>query len=178
MIVSRGGKVLYSNASGCGSSNADDCGCGCKDEYSNAPGDPTSTKPVTFIEKYGKEINAPSGGESPSNKQGVNPDVLKAGADIFTQLGTALIGRQRTYTDAEQRCGKKPKTKKGKETWQKCVDSGGGGYTGGTTTTTSTTTQDETKQGLSKGAKIGIAVGGLAVVGLVIFLVMKSGKSK
>jgi len=177
MIVSRGGKVLYSNASGCSSLNADDCGCGCKDEYSNAPGDPISTKPVTFIEKYGKEINAPSGGESPSNKQGVNPDVLKAGADIFTQLGTALIGRQRTYTDAEQRCGKKPKTKKGKEVWQKCVESGGGSYTGGTTTTGDENKLPE-KEPMKLGVKIGIAVGGLAVVGLVIFLVMKSGKSK
>ena len=38
MRVIRDGEVLYSSASGCGASNADDCGCGCKDEYSNLPG--------------------------------------------------------------------------------------------------------------------------------------------
>lgn len=171
MKVIRDGQVLYSNASGCGASNADDCGCGCKDNVSNAGGPAVNPNVKKTLDNISKTDT------SSSAKKGINPDVLKAGTDILGQLGTALIGRQRTYTDVEQKCGKKPIGKKKLAEWNKCASSadispagapiptsGGGG--------------DVARQGLSKGAKIGIAVGGLVVVGLVIFLVVKSGKSK
>jgi len=139
---------------------------------SNASGD-TSNKPVSFLQAYSGEIN--QGG---STNKGINPDVLNAGTNVLGQLGTALIGRQRTYTDVEQKCGKKPKVGKKKiEAWNKCA-SGADLTPSGAPIPTSTGGSDVPQQGLSKGAKIGIAVGGLVVVGLVIFLVMKSGKSK
>ena len=104
--------------------------------------------------------------------------MLKAGSDIFTQLGTALIGRQRTYTDVEQKCGKKPKVgKKAIENWNKCASSADISPAGAPLST-STTDSSGAKPGLSKGAKIGIAVGGLVVLGLVVFLVVRSSKSK
>jgi hypothetical protein len=198
MRVIRDGEVLYSSASGCGASNADDCGCGCNEGYSNNDGlkNPFQQSSglntnlyTTDFSKRGSSTT--SGGSSSSGsssggttdstttsgKKPINPDLLSAGADIFTQLGTALIGRQRTYTDVEQKCGKKPKTgKKAKEAWQKCASSADLTPSGAPIATG--TSGDEAKPGLSKGAKIGIAVGGLVVVGLVIFLVAKSGKSK
>ena len=169
--------VIVQRAKGC-SSNA--TGYSCYDDYSNIEDDETevSTKGgakktvgSTTPSKGAGKSNSSSGG----SKSGINPDLLSAGTDIFTQLGTALIGRQRTYTDVEQRCGKKPIGKKKLAEWNKCASSAD--LTPAGAPITSPTSGDETRRGLSKGAKIGIAVGGLAVVGLVIYFVMKSGKN-
>jgi hypothetical protein len=147
----------------------------CYDDYSNADKVGTLTpRKTTPVSTSGDTQTIETPSSSDSGKSGINPNLLSAGADIFTQLGTALIGRQRTYTDVEQRCGKKPIGKKKLAEWNKCASSAD--LTPAGAPITSPTSGDETRQGLSKGAKIGIAVGGLAVVGLVIFLVMKSGK--
>lgn len=111
-----------------------------------------------------------------SGKKGLSADTISAGANLLGQLGTALAGRQRTYTDVEQRCGKKPLGKKKLAEWNKCAQSSGGS-SGAPIIPDSPAPAPTPSQGLSKGAKIGIAVGGLVVVGLVIFLVVKSGKS-
>jgi len=101
--------------------------------------------------------------------------LLTAGVGGAVALGTALIGRQRTATDIEQVCGKKPKLgKKKKEAWQKCADSNSGGGT--KAQDTNATPPPPPPQGMSKGAKVGLAIGGLVVVGLVIFLVARKKK--
>jgi hypothetical protein len=154
---------------------------GCNNGYSNAFGKVPTQDELDALQaelnkrdKEAKTNKQNTSSTTSSSKSGINPNLLSAGADIFTQLGTALIGRQRTYTDVEQRCGKKPIGKKKLAEWNKCASSADLSPAGAPIPTSSG--GDETKQGLSKGAKIGIAVGGLAVVGLVIFLVMKSGK--
>ena len=168
-IIVQGSAQATSNASG----------CGCQDDYSNGDGDtvggltPRKTTPLSTSNDT-RTIEAPQ--VSSGNKSGFNPDLLKAGTDIFTQLGTALIGRQRTYTDVEQKCGKKPKVgKKAIETWNKCASSADLTPAGAPTYTTDDN-KPPVKEPMKLGVKIGIAVGGLAVVGLVIFLVMKKGK--
>jgi hypothetical protein len=152
--------------------------CGCQDSYSNGDGDtvgtltPRKPKPIESTPTQSGESAQTTG----RGKSGINADLLSAGTDIFTQLGTALIGRQRTYTDVEQKCGKKPKVgKKAIEAWNKCASSADLTPTGAPTYTTDEN-KPPVKEPMKLGVKIGIAVGGLAVVGLVIFLVMKSGK--
>lgn len=150
-------------------------GYSCYDDYSNADKVGTLTpRKTTNVSSSADTQTLETPSSSSGDKSGINPNLLSAGADIFTQLGTALIGRQRTYTDVEQRCGKKPIGKKKLAEWNKCASSAD--LTPAGAPITSPTSGDETRRGLSKGAKIGIAVGGLAVVGLVIFLVMKKGK--
>jgi len=101
--------------------------------------------------------------------------LLTAGVGGAVALGTALIGRQRTATDIEQVCGKKPKVgKKKKEAWQKCADANSGGGT--KAPITSTDNNQQQPQGMSSGAKVGLAIGGLVVVGLVIFLIARKKK--
>ena len=155
---------------------------GCNDGYSNAYGKVPTQEELDALQaelnkrdKESKKNKQNTSSTTSSSKGGINPDLLSAGTDIFTQLGTALIGRQRTYTDVEQRCGKKPIGKKKLAEWNKCASSAD--LTPAGAPITSPTSGDETRRGLSKGAKIGIAVGGLAVVGLVIYFVMKSGKN-
>jgi len=166
-IIVQGSAQATSNASG----------YSCYDDYSNGDGNTVGTltpRKTTPLSTSGDTQTIETPSSSGGGKSGINPNLLSAGTDIFTQLGTALIGRQRTYTDVEQKCGKKPVGKKKLAEWNKCASSADLSPAGAPIPTSSS--GDETKQGLSKGVKIGIAVGGLAVVGLVIFLVMKSGK--
>jgi len=125
-------------------------------------------KPVIFS-------NAEGDKPAKERKQ-MNPDALKAGADVLTGIGSTLAGKQRSYTDAEQRCGKKPLSKKARVEWQKCVDLGGSVNTQPTTTITDTTPTTDTKQPMSKGMKIGLIAGGVVVLGIIGFVIYKSSK--
>ena len=110
------------------------------------------------------------------DKTPMNPDALKAGADILTGIGTTLASRQRQFTEVEQRCGKKPLGKKQRATWQKCVDAGGGQTTFTPPTQEQPLPDANTKQPMSKGMKIGLIVGGVVVLGIISFVIYKSSK--
>jgi len=124
-----------------------------------------TNKPVIFS-------NA-EGDKTPKEKKPMNPDALKAGADILTGIGSTLAGKQRSYTDVEQRCGKKPLGKKARAEWQKCVDAGGS-VTTSPTSSTEPTSPTDTKQPLSKGMKIGLIAGGVVLLGVIGFVIYKS----
>jgi hypothetical protein len=115
-------------------------------------------------------------GDKPAKeRKPINPDTLKAGTDILTGIGSTLAGKQRTFTDAEQRCGKKPLGKKARIQWQKCVDQGA--VTPMVQAPTiDTTVQADTKQPMSKGMKIGLIVGGVVLLGVIGFIIYKSTK--
>jgi hypothetical protein len=164
---------------GAGQTTSNASGYSCYDDYSNGDGNTVGTltpRKTTPLSTSGDTQTIETPSSSGGGKSGINPNLLSAGADIFTQLGTALIGRQRTYTDVEQKCGKKPKVgKKAIEAWNKCASSADLTPAGAPTYTTDDN-KTPVKEPMKLGVKIGIAVGGLAVVGLVIFLVMKKGK--
>lgn len=127
-----------------------------------------TNKPIIFS-------NAEGDTKTKEKKQ-INPDALKVGADVLTGIGSTLAGKQRAYTDAEQRCGKKPLGKKARIEWQKCVDSGGSVNTQPTTTPTDTQPSADTKQPMSKGMKIGLIAGGVVLLGVIGFVIYKSTK--
>ena len=112
------------------------------------------------------------------DKTPMNPDALKAGADILTGIGTTLASRQRQFTEVEQRCGKKPLGKKQRATWQKCVDANGGLAMQPTTPPAQEQPlpDNNTKQPMSKGVKIGLIAGGVVVLGIIGFVIYKSTK--
>jgi hypothetical protein len=112
------------------------------------------------------------------DKTPMNPDALKAGADILTGIGTTLASRQRQFTEVEQRCGKKPLGKKQRATWQKCVDANGGLAMQPTTPPAQEQPIPDanTKQPMSKGMKIGLIAGGVVLLGIIGFVIYKSRK--
>lgn len=113
-----------------------------------------------------------------SNAEGGNPDAIKAAGDVLTGIGTTLAARQRTLTDVEQRCGKKPVGKKQRAIWQKCVDANGGLAMQPTTPPAQEQPLPDanTKQPMSKGMKIGLIAGGVVVLGIIGFVIYKSTK--
>jgi hypothetical protein len=127
-----------------------------------------TNKPIIFS-------NA-EGDKTPKEKKTMNPDTLKVGADVLTGIGSTLAGKQRSYTDAEQRCGKKPLSKKARVEWQKCVDAGGNVNTQPTTAPTDTQPTSDTKQPMSKNTKIGLIAGGVVVLAIIGFVIYKSTK--
>jgi hypothetical protein len=124
-----------------------------------------TNKPVIFSNAEGE-------------KTPMNPDALKAGADVLTGIGTTLAARQRQFTEVEQRCGKKPLGKKQRAQWQKCVDANGGLAMQPTTPPAQEQplADPNTKQPMSKGMKIGLIVGGVVVAGIIAFVIYKSSK--
>lgn len=117
-------------------------------------------------------------GDTTKDKSPINPDALKAGADVLTGIGTAIAGRQRQLTDVEQRCGKKPLGKKARAQWQKCVDANAGSSMQPTTPPTQEQPlpDSSSKQPMSKGMKIGLIAGGVVVLGIIGFVIYKSTK--
>lgn len=129
-----------------------------------------TSKPIIYSNANGTETPT-----IPTPKKEINPDVLKTGADVLTGVATSLVNRQRQYTDAEQRCGKRPLGKKNREVWQKCVDSNVGAIA--PMQNIPTPTETPTKAPMSKGMKIGLISGGIILVGLIGFAIYKqSGK--
>jgi hypothetical protein len=127
--------------------------------YSNTEGDTTTVK----------------------GKKEINPDVLKTGGEVLAGIGSALASRQRQYTDAEQRCGKKPLGKKNREKWQKCVDAGistpQSSQTYQNTTQTDTDKDKEpSKKPMSKNLKIGLIAGGVVLIAVIGFIIYKKSK--
>lgn len=50
-------------------------------------------------------------------------ELIASGIGTATAIGVALASKQRQLTDAEQKCGKKPKLGKAKiQAWQNCVN--------------------------------------------------------
>lgn len=129
-----------------------------------------TNKPIIFSNVEGDEI--------PKERTPMNPDALKAGADVLTGIGSTLAGKQRSYTDVEQRCGKRPIGKKQRVTWQKCVDANGGLAMQPTTTPVQEQPLPDanTKQPMSKGMKISLIAGGVVVLGIIGFVIYKSTK--
>ena len=109
-------------------------------------------------------------------KSPMNPDALKAGADVLTGIGTALVSKQRQLTEIEQRCGKKPLGKKQRAQWQKCVDANGGLAMQPTTPPTQEQPipDTNTKQPMSKNMKIGLIAGGIVLLGVIGYVIYKS----
>lgn len=129
-------------------------------------------KPIIFVnDSYS---NADDKAEK-KDKAPINADVLQAGASVLTGVGQTIAGRQRQLTDVEQRCGKKPLGKKERATWQKCVDANGGQTTSAPAPEPTSTTPP-VEQGMSKGMKIGLIVGGVALLGVIVFAVYKANK--
>ena len=127
-----------------------------------------TTKPIIYSNSEGPVAPATK------ERKPINPDVLKSGADVLSGLATGLVSRQRQYTDAEQRCGKRPIGKKARERWQKCVDSGVGAVA--PMQNVPTTPETPTKAPMSKGLKIGLITGGVVLLGLIVFAIYKKSK--
>lgn len=128
-----------------------------------------TSKPIIYSNANGDETPVAT-----KDKKQINPDVLKTSGDVLTGLGTALINRQRSYTDAEQRCGKRPLNKKAREAWQKCVDSNASM----TQPTTPAPIVEETpkKAPMSKTTKIALISGGAVLLVIIGYLVYKKSK--
>jgi hypothetical protein len=127
-------------------------------------------KPIIFVnDSYSNADDKPEKKE----KSPINADVLQAGASVLTGVGQTIAGRQRQLTDVEQRCGKKPVGKKQRAQWQKCVDANGG-QTMSAPAPEPTTPTTPTEQGMSKNMKIGLAIGGVALVGIIVFAIYKA----
>ena len=124
-------------------------------------------KPIIFVN------DSYSNADDKAEKKPINADVLQAGASVLTGVGQTIAGRQRQLTDVEQRCGKKPLGKKERATWQKCVDANGG-QTMSAPAPEPTTTTTPTDQGMTKTMKIGLAIGGVALVGIIVFAIYKA----
>jgi hypothetical protein len=113
-------------------------------------------------------------GINTKEKKQINPDVLKTGGEVLAGIGSALASRQRQYTDAEQRCGKRPRLQKNRQTWQKCVDSGVNMSVPMQQTPTVETAP--TKAPMSKGLKIGLISGGVVLLTVIGYLIYKKSK--
>jgi hypothetical protein len=106
-----------------------------------------------------------------NNDGDAEKDYAKQGIAAAQNLLTGLINKpKREYTDAEQKCGKKPVFgKKKKAAWNKCVEtankpaktSGGGAN------------QNAPEQKSKTLLYVGIGVGVLALVGVVIYIARK-----
>lgn len=128
-----------------------------------------TTKPIIYS-------NADDGADKTAKQpKQINPDVLKTGGDVLTGIGTALVNRQRQYTDAEQRCGKRPLNKKAREAWQKCVDSNVAVQAPIESNPIINESKD-TKKTMSKGLKIGLIAGSIILVGVISFILYKKSK--
>ena len=105
------------------------------------------------------------------NADDAETDYAKQGIAAAQGLLTGLINKpKREYTDAEQKCGKKPIGKKKLRAWNKCVEtankqakSSGGSGSG------SNPPKAKSKTLLY----VGIGVGVLALVGIAIYIVKK-----
>jgi hypothetical protein len=130
-----------------------------------------TSKPIIYANAAGDETPTAS---ATKERKPINPDVLKTGGEVLAGVATSLVNRQRQYTDAEQRCGKKPLGKKAREKWQKCVDSGVGAVA--PMQNVPTTPETPTKAPMSKGLKIGLISGGVVLLGLIVFAIYKKSK--
>jgi hypothetical protein len=104
------------------------------------------------------------------NADDAETDYAKQGIAAAQGLITGLVNKpKREYTEAEQKCGKKPIGKKKLRSWNKCVEtankpaktSGGGAN------------QNAPEQKSKTLLYVGIGVGVLALVGVVIYIVKK-----
>ncbi len=128
-----------------------------------------TNKPIIYLNAEGET-------ESKEKKQ-VNPDLIKAGSDILTGVGTSLASKTRQFTEVEQRCGKRPVGKKQRAQWQKCVDSGVGAPAPFQAPAPEPISpQANAKKPMSKGMKIGLIAGGVVVLGIIGFVIYKSTK--
>ena len=102
-------------------------------------------------------------------------DAIATGVAAVTTLGSAALSRPKTFTEVEQKCGKRPKIgKKRKAEWQKCAASISSqtvqGSQGGQTTQLG---QVNDKKPMSKNLKMGLIIGSsllvVAVIGFVIY---------
>jgi hypothetical protein len=104
------------------------------------------------------------------NADDAEKDYAKQGIAAAQGLLTGLINKpKREYTEAEQKCGKKPIGKKKLRSWNKCVESAnkpakssGGGAN-----------QNAPEQKSKTLLYVGIGVGVLALVGVVIYIARK-----
>ncbi len=100
---------------------------------------------------------------------------IGAAATGAIAIGTALAQRgRRELSDVEQRCGKKPRSKKAKEAWEKCVAS----QPVANTTQTSPTNEPKQPTSMSKNTKIALIAGGSLLVITVITLIVLKRKKK
>jgi hypothetical protein len=128
-----------------------------------------TTKPIIYSNANGDEKPVVA-----KERKQINPDVLKTGGEVLAGIGSALVNRQRSYTDAEQRCGKKPIGKKARESWQKCVDSGVGIVAPMQQTPTMETAP--TKTPMTKNTKIALISGGVVLLTVIGYLIYKKSK--
>ena len=100
-------------------------------------------------------------------------DAIATGVAAVTTLGSAALSRPKTFTEVEQKCGKRPKFgKKRKAEWQKCAAS-----QGSQGDQTAQNGQVNNKKPMSKNLKVGLIIGSsLLVVAVIGFIIYKRRK--
>lgn len=107
-----------------------------------------------------------------SNTDGGKAALATAGIGAVAALGSGLLSRQKTLSEVEQKCGKRPLIKgKKRNEWQKCADKAN------QPPPPITIPVDNSKKPMSKGLKMGLIIGGsvlgLTLIGLLIYKMKK-----
>ena len=122
-----------------------------------------------------------SNGEGEGEAAGMSSDskaaIAQAGQAVVGNLVTALATRpKKPLSDAEQRCGKKPKVGKKKiADWKKCANSA---PAAAPVLPILPPTAEDTKKPMSKGLKIGLIAGSVVLVAIIGFVIYKKSKKK
>lgn len=98
-----------------------------------------------------------------------------AGIGAATAIGGGLLSKQRTLSEVEQKCGKRPLVRgKKRDAWQKCSDNANQPTPPPMSIIPS---MPNSKKTMSKGLKMGLIIGGsvlgLTLVGLLIYKMKK-----
>lgn len=101
---------------------------------------------------------------------------IATGVTAATALGVAAVSKQKTLSEIEQKCGKRPRFGKNKKAqWQQCAASQGGQVD--QTAQTAQNGQVDNKKPMSKNLKMGLIIGSsLLVVALIGFVIYKRRK--
>jgi hypothetical protein len=110
-----------------------------------------------------------------SNVDAGKAALATAGIGAAAALGSGLLSRQKTLSEVEQKCGKRPAFKgKKRDAWQKCVDKANQPTSAQMPTIN---TQGNSKKPMNKNLKLGLIIGGsllgVALIGLVIYKMKK-----
>jgi len=94
-----------------------------------------------------------------------------AGIGAVAALGSGLLSRQKTLSEVEQKCGKRPLLKgKKRNEWQKCADKAN-------QPVQVVIPKDNSKKPMNKNLKLGLIIGGsllgLTLIGLLIYKMKK-----
>jgi len=111
-----------------------------------------------------------------SNNDGKGSAIVTAGLGAAATIGTALAGRQKTFTEVEQKCGKRPGAlalKSKKNAWNDCAKQFAQTSTIPTSTVTTITDTPPQKKLVPTWVWVVSGVAVLGVVGLIIYKTTK-----